>query len=465
MAQDFQFVDSTSVDKTTRKLIRSHVMKGKNAGRILPRRSKLRSDRYQERVLGDERALTQRQPPRMTRIPRNLGSVFLTISLPELSQQSLDIADRYFGYVAEKMYPTRLGLPINEAKAIYLKVMFFDPETSQCSVSLMQAFNEFFLTHGRDSPTALHYLGKTFGIVQQRLESPKALEDSTIGMIISLITQEYIRQQTQTAKLHLEGLKRIVNLRGGLKQFESNPGVLYKICKTEITYCLETGQPQIFYRNSMPQIHKALEANGFELDRQKVISTLLHKNIDPSLEDLLVDVCAVARLFNENKGKQIFDLVSFQEMNITIFSRLLRFHHLNAPKRESNIEAAYHIGMTLFMMIISLQHDNRRILDFPLVTSTLRNILAEGLGDDESELTLWLSLLGAIWCIDDPDPSFFHTRIRTMTGRLGLRTWEETENRVRRFPWINFLHGEMGQQVWGDASWSPGGSWSPAVFE
>jgi hypothetical protein len=94
MAQDFQFVDSTSVDKTTRKLIRSHVMKGKNAGRVLPRRSKLRSDRYQERVLGDERAVIQRQPPRTTRIPRNLGSVFLTISLPELSQQSLDIADR-----------------------------------------------------------------------------------------------------------------------------------------------------------------------------------------------------------------------------------------------------------------------------------------------------------------------------------------------------------------------------------
>lgn len=38
---DFQFVDHTSIDKTTRKQIRSHVMKGKNAGRTLKRGSRV----------------------------------------------------------------------------------------------------------------------------------------------------------------------------------------------------------------------------------------------------------------------------------------------------------------------------------------------------------------------------------------------------------------------------------------
>jgi hypothetical protein len=40
MVQDFQFIDGTKHDGATRRLARSHVMKGKNAGRKLNRRSR-----------------------------------------------------------------------------------------------------------------------------------------------------------------------------------------------------------------------------------------------------------------------------------------------------------------------------------------------------------------------------------------------------------------------------------------
>lgn len=40
MAQNFQFIDGTKHDRATRRLARSHVMKGKNVGRRLNRRSR-----------------------------------------------------------------------------------------------------------------------------------------------------------------------------------------------------------------------------------------------------------------------------------------------------------------------------------------------------------------------------------------------------------------------------------------
>lgn len=44
----FQFVDSAHIDEAARKLIRSHVMKGKNAGRKIDRPSKLSTTRREQ---------------------------------------------------------------------------------------------------------------------------------------------------------------------------------------------------------------------------------------------------------------------------------------------------------------------------------------------------------------------------------------------------------------------------------
>lgn len=45
MDKSFEFIDSTKSDRLTKRLVRSHAMKGKNAGKKLHRRSRL--DLYQ----------------------------------------------------------------------------------------------------------------------------------------------------------------------------------------------------------------------------------------------------------------------------------------------------------------------------------------------------------------------------------------------------------------------------------
>ncbi len=50
-------------------------------------------------------------------------------------------------------------------------------------------------------------------------------------MLMTLIMQEQIRQQNDAVRIHTDGLKRIVELRGGLKQLEGDIGLVIKICK------------------------------------------------------------------------------------------------------------------------------------------------------------------------------------------------------------------------------------------
>jgi hypothetical protein len=95
----------------------------------------------------------------------------------------------------------------------------------------MEACNEFFSNGVSRSYKALNFLSQTFAVVQERLQSEDALSDSTLGLVLSLVLQEQIRQEKVEAEIHYNGLKKMINLRGGLCQLEKNLPLVLKICK------------------------------------------------------------------------------------------------------------------------------------------------------------------------------------------------------------------------------------------
>lgn len=95
----------------------------------------------------------------------------------------------------------------------------------------MEACNQFFLGGGVSSPEALYHVSQTLTLVNGRLNSNEALSDSTLGIILMLILQEQIRNQQREAEVHYDGLIKMVRLRGGLFQFETNLPLLLNICK------------------------------------------------------------------------------------------------------------------------------------------------------------------------------------------------------------------------------------------
>lgn len=94
----------------------------------------------------------------------------------------------------------------------------------------MQACNEIFL--GKENEhEALYHLSRTFAQVNKRLASADALSDSTIAIVISLIHQEQIRRRHADAAIHVRGLEKMIELRGGLGRLEGNLPLVLKVCK------------------------------------------------------------------------------------------------------------------------------------------------------------------------------------------------------------------------------------------
>lgn len=80
-----------------------------------------------------------------------------------------------------------------------------------------QAFHDTFIgpAYGR---TAQFHLAKTLAILQKSLNDGKdATSNETMAVVTSLALAAFILGDIETARKHMDGLSRMVTLRGGFK--------------------------------------------------------------------------------------------------------------------------------------------------------------------------------------------------------------------------------------------------------
>lgn len=278
----FHFVDVLRTDKASKRLMRRHVMKGKNAGRTIHRRARREAPRCRRPEIVTSRREEETEVQKLkspAAMPQCLQRQTLGLSTPVgLTPYSLGVINKctgkhpirririvaksqipfiVFAYVADRMYPVHLGLTLEDTKRLWLQLLVTDeastsppasPKTlilifgtifpsntaeagHHCNVALLDACNQLFLLGGDSSPQALYHLSEAYAHIQKRLASPDALSDSTIGLVVAFIHQEQIKKGGSQARIHFDGLRRMVALRGGIGELEGNLPLTLKICK------------------------------------------------------------------------------------------------------------------------------------------------------------------------------------------------------------------------------------------
>lgn len=75
------------------------------------------------------------------------------------------------------------------------------------------------------NPAAMLHFQKGVKLLRERLVGPDddiKLSDSTIGVVLKLASHAHFEGDSQTAKQHMDGLRKMVDLRGGLDAFKRN---------------------------------------------------------------------------------------------------------------------------------------------------------------------------------------------------------------------------------------------------
>lgn len=198
----------------------------------------------------------------------------------------------------------------------------------------------------------------------------------------------------------------------------------------------------------MSKVHDMLATKGLSLERTTSAYSAVNNRLDPRLHDVLLDIMGISNLFNRHLDKKPLDLFGFQEALQSICYRLLHFRSLNEARLNPDLQSAHHIGMTIFMMTIFLQYDQRRIIKYGLISLCVKDVLEHGLDEHEDELAFWLVMLRGIWVSCDTNDDWFILRLQNMAQELGIETWGDARRLLARFPWIDVIHNEPGQKLW-----------------
>lgn len=101
----------------------------------------------------------------------------------------------------------------------------------------VRAFVDGMTRGGRISHLAAFHYDQTLQLLQGRINAferglgDEICGDSTIMVIITLATAAELGDDLATAQIHLDGLQRIVSLRGGLRRLGTHTNLQVKVCR------------------------------------------------------------------------------------------------------------------------------------------------------------------------------------------------------------------------------------------
>ena len=203
-----------------------------------------------------------------------------------------------------------------------------------------------------------------------------------------------------------------------------------------------------FNRNRMPEIRNTLASLHISFDNEASRKLIQHPRLNPALLDVLTDVISATTLFNDLTSTRKIDLYLYQEVLVSIFYRLLSIPFHADTSRAPTVEDAYHIGLTLFLMSLFLQHGRNRIIDYGKLVAKWDSVLRSPSMEQEEGLAFWLLMVGGFWVVDDDDAEWLLPMIRDQANRMNCKTWEAVKDTVRRYPWIGPIHDKLGIYIW-----------------
>ncbi|KAL5340725.1 hypothetical protein BJX70DRAFT_396426 [Aspergillus crustosus] len=469
----FEFIDNNApIDRAARKRIRTRAAAGKNANRTLTRLPKTTA-------LNSNTAVPFLAPTslRRSRSPRN-GSINdnelhieihtpigdglrLPVSVPVKSRSLVREALFFFCGVRHIKELDRALENPDVTTTIWVQYFFVDEAYFHCSlaISILCAKN---LVH--ETAQGMYHIARTYRIVQERLKGGQATADMTIAILVIMSQYERIQGQYERGYIHMQGLHRMVGLRGGIKQLSRECwGVIQKVLRADLEYALQLGPRPMFGPDAIEVLRSwgSLRFDGVGEGERNEVNNFLQARLRSDIWVLYDDMRRAARLLNEADAgyREKVNAVEFHNVLLLFGHRLLQISPLDASsdpdtnlgKSMSTLDKAVHLALVAFLVTFLTGLDHR-IPEKPLLSSGLRlatQDLALSL-DLEKEnwavqsVLIWMLFIGSVVEFKFSDDEWLIPTTHSTMQALGLISWGDVRGLLAGFPWVNAVHDRAG---------------------
>lgn len=457
-------------------------MLGKNRGRVLSRRRNNNATQT-----GPDDAAVQRF---LATLPPKLGSELSLIEFADPVEPSTLIETLRCKCVHSLCYrpitPTPCQVTSVSKKAFFpLESCFdftvrntalFDPLTSDPAylhavIFGTQAYID--LASGRrkrsdvaQSPSE-HRL-KTIQLLRERISAenePSSISDPTILIVLTLTQVAHLTGDYVIACHHMQGLAKIVKLRGGIDAFRDCLKLLTELLRSagvlvynarwctadEILFRCDMGlamywgtTPVFDYQQSPPQILTCPLEQTVASSSSGEISVIAA--LDGQLAriwTLTSNFCHTINSIAATKEK-LSDQILLESMS-SITCPLLRISF--APE---SVNEAVRLGLIAFCSDIFLKRQNLHPPQHYLSVNYKRGFQSlESLRGDQSRISLWYLMIGAISLFheDTEEREWCTSSLRTTIDANEVRSWTRMRQILKSFPWIDIVDDRPGKVI------------------
>ncbi|PKX89329.1 uncharacterized protein P174DRAFT_378809 [Aspergillus novofumigatus IBT 16806] len=264
--------------------------------------------------------------------------------------------------------------------------------------------------------------------------------------------------QYQRGFVHVQALRRMVELQGGLLQVSKSHHILVqKMLRVDLEYALQLGSSTLFSLEDAIKENRIINKLYGDLERQnhagcsKFYRSPLLGRLRRDIQDIFIEVISVASMLNDatNGVGPKLNSCAFHSDLLVLGYRLGNMYTLCGCRPKCPIENAIHLGLTAFLVTF-LSGLDHRIAHNALLSNLLANA-AQDLADDTldaQEILLWILCIGAASSPQLGAHPTWITKSKETIDTLKLKTWEQVQDILAKYPWVNAVHDTAGKTLW-----------------
>ncbi|CRJ83597.1 hypothetical protein BN1708_009082 [Verticillium longisporum] len=328
--------------------------------------------------------------------------------------------------IAFQYYPLDLSATSNPFLVSWWPLALGDPALFHVSLQTACLDEELLAQKGFQSSEVL--MADSVALLRRKVEDLSlAVQDGTMNSVITLATIEYGKSNIEVSHTHVEGVKRLVQLRGGINAVRQTSPLTARMVSW--ASMLIMGHPQFETQDDagigdgIPPIPEwQLEPIG--LDDYHV--DLAPYEIDYAVSNVVGRLRSVFR-----QAEQVhFSTTRLHDLTCFVVHRLLRASPDPSISAPSPMSQCLRYATALYMFIIQGPTYYPHTV---IMSDVIRNLIENHDQLDPSPFDIWIFTIGLAASVGTAQYQWFLERARAAATSLQLREWGHSGAKGRKF--------------------------------
>ncbi|MCJ1403245.1 hypothetical protein MMC11_006468 [Xylographa trunciseda] len=320
---------------------------------------------------------------------------------------------------------------------------------------LVRAFMDSASHDGQISRLAAFHYAQTLQLLQARLnafehgQQDNVFRDSTIMVISTLADAAELTGDFAAAKNHIEGLLKIVSLRGGVRSLNTHNNMQVKVCRADLRLALRSGNRSRLFQEGIVW-DCFIADSGMIRCSHEPHETQIHTfvdTLDPKLANSWKDLHAFSCMSNlAYQTTRKLSPETYNEMMISILYRLTHLSFKGDPLQEVIRTALLTFSSTIFLTRHYMEQRYEHL--FNLFSSALLKLCQSTSIIVPRPVMLWLIILyHAVVYRESSSQDCLSVWLDKAVPLTRVDTWPQIHIILRSVMWVDFVHDAPGKKA------------------